>query len=80
MFTLSGSFLWLSVLRWRQPEARLLLAMGAVPQLLFFADQLTLFLVARNRREAVLFTAAGAVVGSIWVASSDSSPGRSDAV
>ena len=68
ILTPGGWLLALAVLRWRQREARLLLAMACVPQLLFFADQLPLFLVARTRREAVLFTAAGVVVGSIWVA------------
>lgn len=63
-----GWFLALAALRWRQREARLLLAMACVPQLLFFADQLPLFLVSRTRREAILFTATGALVGAIWVA------------
>jgi hypothetical protein len=67
ILTPGGWFLALAVLRWRQREARLLLAMACVPQLLFFADQLPLFLVSRTRREAALFTAAGAVVGAIWV-------------
>ena len=63
-----GWILALAVLRWRQPEARLLLAMACVPQLLFFADQVPLFLVARTRREAWFYTLAGLVVGAIWVA------------
>lgn len=67
ILTPGGWILALAVLRWRQREARLLLAMACVPQLLFFADQLPLFLVSRTRREAVLFTAAGALVGAIWV-------------
>jgi hypothetical protein len=67
LLTPGGFVLALAVLRWRQREARLLLAMACVPQLLFFADQLPLFLVSRTRREAILFTAAGAVVGAIWV-------------
>ena len=68
ILTPGGWLLALAAVRWRQREARLLLAMACVPQLLFFADQLPLFLVARTRREAVLFTAAGVVVGVIWVA------------
>jgi hypothetical protein len=67
ILTPGGWLLVLAAVRWRQREARLLLAMACVPQLLFFADQLPLFLVARTRREAVLFVAAGVVVGSIWV-------------
>jgi hypothetical protein len=67
ILTPGGFLLALAALRWRQREARLLIAMACVPQLLFFADQLPLFLVARTRREAVLFTVAGVVVGAIWV-------------
>ena len=68
ILTPGGWILAVAALRWRQREARLLLAMACVPQLLFFADQLPLFLVARSRREALLFTASGVVVGVIWVA------------
>jgi len=68
LLTPGGWLLALAAVRWKQREARLLLAMACVPQLLFFADQLPLFLVARTRREAVLFTACGMVVGVIWVA------------
>jgi hypothetical protein len=66
ILTPGGWLLALAALRWRQREARLLLAFACVPQLLFFADQLPLFLVARNRREAVLYTLCGMVVGAIW--------------
>lgn len=48
-----GWMLLLAFVRWRQPEARLLLGMAVVPQLFAFADQLPLALVARNRREAL---------------------------
>jgi hypothetical protein len=56
LFTISGSFLWLALLRWRTPEARLLLAMSAVPQLLFFADQLPLWLIPRTRTQTTLLS------------------------
>jgi hypothetical protein len=65
--TAAGPFLILATLRWRQPEARLLLAMACVPQLLMFADQLPLFLVARTRREGWFYTLAGLIVAVIWV-------------
>jgi hypothetical protein len=65
--TAMGPLIALATLRWRQREARLLLAMACVPQLLMFADQLPLFLVARNRREAWLYTLAGLVVALIWI-------------
>ncbi len=57
LFTLSGAFLWLALLRWRSAEARLLLAMAAVPQLLFFADQLPLWLIPRTRSRTTLLSA-----------------------
>ena len=56
LFTLSGSFLWLALIRWRTAEARLLLAMAAVPQLLFFADQLPLWLIPRTRSRTTLLS------------------------
>jgi len=61
-----GWFLVLALARWRQPEARLLLAMACVPQLLYFADQLPLGLVARKRSEAVLLASCGLVAGLTW--------------
>jgi len=55
---LPGGFLaLLALLRWRRPEARLLVAMACVPQLLYFADQLPLWLVARTRRESIALSA-----------------------
>jgi hypothetical protein len=65
--TAAGPFLALALLRWRQREARMLLIMACVPQLLMFADQLPLFLVARDRREALFYTLAGLVVAMIWI-------------
>lgn len=62
-----GALLVLAVLRWRQPEARLLLAMACVPQLLFFADQLPLWLIPRTRREMVLLTSCSLVAGFVWM-------------
>lgn len=63
-----GLLLVLAVLRWRRREARLLLAMACVPQLLLFADQLPLMLVARNAREATLLTVGGWVAALFWYA------------
>jgi hypothetical protein len=51
----------LAALRWRSADARLLLALACVPQLLLFSDQFPLLLVARTRREAL------ALVLSNWV-------------
>ena len=64
---LPGGFLiLLALLRWRRPEARLIAAMACVPQLMYFADQLPLWLVARTRRETMVLSAVSATA---WVAS-----------
>jgi len=64
---LPGGFLiLLALLRWRQPEARLVAAMACVPQLMYFADQLPLWLVARTRRETMVLSAVSATA---WIAS-----------
>lgn len=61
-----GVLLLLALLRWRAPEARLLLVMACVPQLLFWNDQLPLMLVARTRREVLLLTVLGSVGYMAW--------------
>lgn len=62
-----GVLLLLSLLRWRRPEARLLLAMACVPQLLFFYDQLPLMLVPASRRERYALIIASDVAFLIWL-------------
>jgi hypothetical protein len=60
-----GPVILLALLRWRRPEARLLVALAFVPQLLFWADQLPLFLIPRTRGETkalFLCTAAGFLI------------------
>lgn len=54
-----GAPLALSVLRWRRPEARLLVCLAAVPQAAFLYDQLFVFLIPRTRAEMFVL-----VVGS----------------
>jgi hypothetical protein len=62
---LPGGFLTLlALVRWRRPEARLLVAMACVPQLMYFADQLPLWLVAKTRRESMVLSVASVVA---WV-------------
>jgi uncharacterized protein (TIGR03382 family) len=61
-----GVLLLLALLRWRRRESRLLLAMALVPQLLLFADQLPLMLVARSAREAMLLTLGGWIAAIFW--------------
>jgi len=58
LLALAGPLLLLAALRWRRPEGRLLLAMACTPQILFFADQLPLQLVARTRRQSALLAAS----------------------
>jgi hypothetical protein len=62
-----GFLLSLAALRWRRREARFLLAMSCVPQLLFFSDQTPLFLVATSWREAALILLASIVAFAAWV-------------
>lgn len=61
-----GPVLLLALLRWRRPEARLLVAMACVPQLLFFADQLPLFLVPSTRREMRALFLCSASAFFVW--------------
>ena len=61
-----GILLCLAVLRWRRAEARLLLAIACVPQLLLFADQLPLMLVGRSARQAALLALGGWVAALFW--------------
>jgi hypothetical protein len=66
---IAAPFGWLlafALLRWRQREARLLLAMACVPQLLLFADQLPLMLIARSRLEAAVLAIGGWVAAIFW--------------
>lgn len=64
--TTGGPILLLALLRWRRPEARLLLAMACVPQLMFWADQLPLFLIPRTKREMMAMVAWGALAFFVW--------------
>ncbi len=50
---LPGFVLVLSLLAWRSGEGRLLAAMTVLPQLLFWYDQLLLFLIPRSARQMV---------------------------
>ncbi len=53
--TVVGGFLMLlALLRWKRPEARLLLVMSLVPQSMLFYDQLLLWLIPRTQREYIL--------------------------
>jgi hypothetical protein len=54
LLILPGPLLLLAALRWRRPEARLLLAMACVPQTMLFYDQLPLLLIARTFRQSLV--------------------------
>jgi hypothetical protein len=51
---LGGPLLLLAVLRWRLPEARLLLIMALVPQTMLFYDQLILWLIPKTKNEYMI--------------------------
>lgn len=63
-----GVLVLVALLFWRLPEARLLVVMACVPQLLFWNDQLPLLLVARTRREALGLTALSLAGYVTWQA------------
>ena len=68
LLTWAGPALALGLLRWRRPEGRLFLAMIAVPQELFFADQLPLQLIARSRRQSAVLAASSLAAFAGWYA------------
>jgi hypothetical protein len=61
-----GWLLLLVLLRWRQWESRLVLAMALIPQLYLFADQLPLVLVSRTRREATFMFLSSWICAGFW--------------
>lgn len=61
-----GPLLLLAVLRWRDPGARSLLALSIFPQLLFFYDQLILWLIPKNFTAGVGYAAASWVGYLAW--------------
>jgi hypothetical protein len=65
-----GALALLAVVRWRRPEARLLVAMTLIPHGLYFYDELPLWLVAASRRESMVLAAAGWLGWLGWVATS----------
>ena len=55
--TAGGPLILLALLRWRRPEARLLVALGCIPHTTMLYEALPLFLVARRWQEGVLLAA-----------------------
>jgi hypothetical protein len=69
-----GWLLLAALLRWRRPEARMLLALACVPQAGQPYDLLTLFAVAETRREWVLLVASTQLVAAFGFAIHSSHP------
>lgn len=64
---MGGPLLLLSLLRWKRPEARLLLVMAIVPQSLIFYDQLILWLIPKTFKESaslVIISSIGWLLGT----------------
>ena len=68
---LGGPLILLALLRWRRPEARLIAAMGCVPQTAYWYEAIPLFLVPATRNETWAFSlvsAVGVLLGNKLVA------------
>jgi hypothetical protein len=50
-----GVFVLAALVRWRRPEARMLVILACVPQTMLYYDQLPLLLIARTYRQALAF-------------------------
>jgi hypothetical protein len=66
ILTPAGPFLLLSLLRWRRPEARLLLGYACIPQAPWFYDQLILALIPGTAKEAMTYTLVTQVSLFAW--------------
>lgn len=64
-----GPLLLLALLRWRRPEARMLLALACVPQTALLYEMVPLMLVPATLGESVLFVALSWVVFGLWAPS-----------
>ena len=64
--TMVGPLLLLALIRWRNAEARLFLAMACVPQALFFYDQVALGLIPRTLRQSLLFSLGSFALLLTW--------------
>jgi hypothetical protein len=63
-----GPFILLALLRWRRPEARMLVAFACIPHTTLVYEALPLLLVASNLRESLLLGLLSAVVYLVPVA------------
>jgi hypothetical protein len=79
VMVMGGPVALAALLRWRNPEARLLLAMALIPHALFFYDELPLWLIPRTQREAMTLTRWSWVAYGAWLFTSyDATLGTAD--
>ena len=71
-----GFIVLLALLRWRRAEARLLVVLACVPQFPFFYDQLLLWLIPDNEREALTLTWCSWLALALWLLLSSGYPSR----
>lgn len=62
-----GLVLLLALIRWRHADGRLLLGLSIVPQLVFFYDQLVLWLVPRTLGESIFMSVASLAAWLAWL-------------
>jgi hypothetical protein len=67
ILTLWGWPLAAAAIRWRERDARLVLTLACVPQLLGFMDQTPLLLIARSRREMAFLVLAAWAAAVPWI-------------
>lgn len=70
-----GVILLLALIRWRQPEARLLAALACVPQIIGLYDTLPLFLIPRSRWQGYALAGLSYVAAFGQVAAVPRAPG-----
>jgi hypothetical protein len=56
-----------AALRWRERDARLVVGLACVPQVLGFMDQSPLLLIARSRREMIFLVCAAWIAALPWI-------------
>ncbi len=76
-----GALLLLGLLRWREPEARLLAALACVPQTAGLYESLPLFLIPRDKGEGYLLAALSYVPAfELWVLNPHAASGPLESV
>jgi hypothetical protein len=73
----AGVLLLLALVRWRQPEGRLLAGLACVPQTLGLYETLPLFLVARTRWQGYALACLSYLAAFLQVALAPRLPGMS---